>query len=138
MGAPSSDRASASRRSLLLPLDAVLLRRPMNRLLVILGLLSGCAEQWPDHVELMPAAAEVDFAEEPPSTDGYKMVGQVTGTAAAHDPDAAEEAARNDMRNKAAALGATVVTIDQNKGEALPLQDKTKVELVGRAYRAVD
>jgi hypothetical protein len=110
----------------------------MKRFLVLVALVAGCAEQLPDHVELAPAAAEVDFTEEPPSPDGYKLVGKVTGVAAAHDPDAAEEGARNDIRNKAATLGATVVKIDQDTGEPLPLQDKTKVELVGRAYRPVD
>lgn len=140
MAAIASLRALDERANFALPHGrAVPSRRPMNRSVVLsVALLSGCAEQLPDHVDLMPAAADVDFTEDPPGADGYKMVGQVTGVAAAHDPDVAEEAARNDMRNNAAKLGATVVKIDEDKGEALPLEDKTKVELVGRAYRAVD
>jgi len=105
---------------------------------LIVTLAAGCAEQIPDHVELLPAAVDVEFATEPPGPDAYKLVGTVTGIGAAHDPEVAQAAARNDMRNKAAALGATLVTIDQDTGEPLLLQDRTKVKLVGRAYRAVD
>ena len=45
---------------------------------------------------------------------------------------------KNDLRNKAAALGASLVTIDESIGETMPLQDKTKVKLAGRAYKSVD
>lgn len=110
----------------------------MKRFLAVAALMAGCTEGFPDHVNLAPGAADVEFATEPPGPDAYKLVGEVTGVAAAHDPEAAQEAARNDMRNKAAALGASLVTIDEDTGEALPLQDKTMVKLVGRAYRAVD
>jgi hypothetical protein len=110
----------------------------MRRLLLLPALLLGCVEELPDHVELAPAAAGVDFALEAPTSEGYLLIGHVTGIAAAHDVDAAQEAAKNDMRNKAAALGASLVTIDEDTGEALPLRDKTKVKLVGRAYKSLD
>jgi Domain of unknown function (DUF4156) len=105
---------------------------------VFLGVLLSCAEQLPEHVQLQPAAEEVDFAMEPPSPSTFMLVGKVTGIAAANDLDTAMAAARNDLRNHAAALGATLVTVDEDTGEALPLQDKTKVKLVGRAYKSVD
>ena len=97
-----------------------------------------CADELPSHVDLVPAGANVEIAVEPPSRDGYFLVGTVTGLAAANDLDTASQAARNDLRNKAAALGAVLVTIDENVGEALPLQDKTRVKLVGRAYKALE
>jgi hypothetical protein len=100
--------------------------------------LFACAEQIPDHIELQPQAEQVEFAAEPPSANAYKLVGQVTGQGAANDPDTAQQAARNDLRNKAAAIGASLVTIDEDLGEPMPLQDKTKVKLVGRAYKSVD
>lgn len=100
--------------------------------------LLACAEGIPDHVELMPQGEEVEFALEPPSASTYKLVGEVSGLAAANDPEAAQQAAKNDLRNKAAALGATLVTIDLNLGEPMPLQDKTKVKVTGRAYKSVD
>jgi hypothetical protein len=106
--------------------------------LVLLTVLLGCAEQLPDHVDLQPAGEDVDFAMEPPSPNSFMLIGEVTGIAAANDLDAAHDAAKNDLRNKAAALGATLVTIDEDIGEALPLQDKTRVKLVGRAYKSVD
>ncbi|HTB76676.1 MAG TPA: DUF4156 domain-containing protein [Polyangiaceae bacterium] len=101
-------------------------------------LLPACFDQLPDHIQLQPAAEDVDFAMEPPSPGTFMLIGQVTGVAAANDPDVAQSAARNDLRNKAAALGASLVTIDENVGEMMPLQDKTKVKLVGRAYKAID
>ena len=111
----------------------------MHRAVVfLLPILLSCAEPLPERIALQPAAEEVDFAMEPPSTSTYMLVGQVTGLAAANDLDMAQDAARNDLRNKAAALGASLVTIDESIGEAVPLQDKTKVKLVGRAYKPVD
>jgi hypothetical protein len=106
--------------------------------ILLLPLLFSCAADFPEHVPLQPAAENVDFAMEPPSASSYMLVGKVTGLAAANDPEAAQTAARNDLRNKAAALGASLVTIDEDTGEMLPLQDKTKVKLVGRAYKSVD
>jgi uncharacterized protein DUF4156 len=111
----------------------------MRRAVVfLLPVLLSCFEQLPDHVQLQPAAEDVDFAMEPPSAGTFMLIGQVTGVAAANDADTAQDAARNDLRNKAAALGASLVTIDENIGEMMPLQDKTKVKLVGRAYKSVD
>lgn len=104
----------------------------------LLPVLLSCAEELPEHVELQPAAEDVDFAMEPPSSSTFMLIGQVTGVAAANDPDVAQDAARNDLRNKAAALGASLVTIDEDIGQMLPLQDRTKVKLVGRAYKSVD
>ena len=97
-----------------------------------------CAEQIPDHIELQPPGETVEFAAEPPSPNAFKLVGQVTAEAASKDPDGAQQAARNDLRNKAAALGASLVTIDEDFGEPLLLQEKTRVRLVGRAYKSSD
>jgi hypothetical protein len=124
MGVPSSRRV----------------RKVIGAVLVALaaGSFAACAEELPSHVELASGADNVEFAVEVPSKDGYRLVGTVKGIAAANDLDTATEAARNDLRNKAAALGATLVTIDQNIGEAMPLQNRTKVKLTGRAYKPVD
>jgi hypothetical protein len=97
-----------------------------------------CASELPEHVPLQPAAETVEIAMEPPSATTFALVGQVTGAAAANDEQTAQQAAKNDLRNKAAALGASLVTIDEDTGEAIPLQDKTKVKLVGRAYKSVE
>lgn len=105
---------------------------------ILPGLLFACAEQIPDHIELQPPGENVEFAAEPPSTGAFTLLGRVTGQAAAKDPDSAQQAAKNDLRNKAAAMGASLVTIDEDLGEPLLLQDKTKVRLVGRAYKSVD
>ncbi len=99
---------------------------------------AGCGPALPDHVVLQPAAEGVEIATEAPSASDYKLVGTVTGEASAADPEAAAQAAKNDLRNKAAALGATLVTVDEDTGRAVLLQDKTDVKLVGRAYRALE
>jgi hypothetical protein len=106
-------------------------------MMAIMGVCA-CADTLPEHIDLQPAAEDVDFAMEPPSKNTFALVGKVTGIAAANDLEVAQVAARNDLRNKAAALGASLVTIDENTGEGMPLQDKTKVKLVGRAYKALD
>ena len=111
------------------------------RWLAVLALLTlpvSCAEDIPEHVELVPGAQDVEFATEPPSKNSYKMIGEVVGIAAANDPDAAEFAARNDLRNRAAEIGASLVTVDDSIGEAMPLRDKVKVKVYGRAFKALD
>jgi hypothetical protein len=109
-----------------------------SALFILPAALMSCAEQIPDHIDLQPQAENVEFALEPPSPNTYKLVGQVTGQAAANDLDTAQQAAKNDLRNKAAALGASLVTIDENVGEPMPLREKTRVKLVGRAYKSLD
>ncbi len=106
--------------------------------LLAFALICSCAEALPEHIDLTTEAETVEFAAEPPSADAYKLVGQVVGLAAAKDVEVAQVAAKNDLRNKAAALGASLVTIDQDLGEPMPLAEKTKVKLVGRAYKPVD
>jgi hypothetical protein len=101
-------------------------------------LLIACAGQIPQHVELQPQAENVEFAYEPPSSESYKEVGHVQGQALGKDPELALEQAKNDLRNKAAALGAALVTIDENVGALVPLTDETKVTLTGRAYKPAD
>lgn len=100
--------------------------------------LLSCAGHLPESIELKPQGEDVEIAAEPPSPDAYQLVGEVTGQAAANDIELAQEAARNDLRNNAAALGAVVVTIDSNVGEPLLLIGKTKVKLVGRAFKPAD
>jgi len=100
--------------------------------------LAACAGGIPDHVELTPQAENVELAYEPPGATGYQEIGKVTGVAQGTDTDATTEAAKNDLRNKAAALGATLVTIDQNVGKGVPLTNQVRVELTGRAYKPVD
>ena len=107
-------------------------------LALLLPLLFACADNIPDHVELMPKGEQVDIAYEAPTTAGYVEVGKVTGVAEGTDLEVAHEAAKNDLRNKAAALGAVLVTIDQDLGEGVPLSYRTKVKLVGRAYKPLD
>jgi hypothetical protein len=107
-------------------------------ILVLLAVPMACAEDLPEHVELLPGAQDVEFAVDPPSKGAYKMIGEVVGIAAANDPDTAEFAARNDLRNKAAELGATLVTVDDSVGEAMPLRDKIKVKVYGRAFKSID
>jgi hypothetical protein len=105
---------------------------------LVLPLLLSCASSLPGKVDLTPEAEQVEFAYETPSAEAYKMLGKVEGVAAANDEEQAHEAAKNDLRNHAAALGAVLVTIDSDTGTPLPLESKTKVKLVGRAYKPVD
>ena len=90
----------------------------MRRLLfVLVAALSACAQQFPDRVTLSPQAENVEFATEPPSKNTFKLLGEVTGQAVSNDPDVAQQGARNDLRNNAAALGASLVTIDEDLGD---------------------
>lgn len=109
----------------------------MSRAFLLVCLLAfGCAEAIPERVALEPAAEHVEFAAEPPSVDSYKLLGRVDSAAVGTDLETAEQAARNELRNKAATMGASLVTVDENVAEPLPLTYKMKVRLAGRAYQA--
>jgi hypothetical protein len=110
------------------------------RALATLGLtlVLGCADQIPEHIELVPAGAAVEIVYEAPSVHSYSMVGEVKGIGVGPDAEAAGETAKNDLRNKAGALGATLVTVDQNLGEPMLLVGKARVTVFGRAYKPVD
>ena len=105
---------------------------------LLLPWLFACAGQLPEKVELEPKGENVEFAYETPSPTAYKFVGQVIGQAVSDDLESAQLSARNDLRNKAAAMGAVLVTIDEDTGKAVLLVSKTRVKLVGRAYKPVD
>ncbi|HEX3345951.1 MAG TPA: DUF4156 domain-containing protein [Polyangiaceae bacterium] len=105
---------------------------------LLVPLLFACAGQIPEKVDLEPQAENVEFAYETPSPTAYKFIGQVTGVAEANDLEAAQLSAKNDLRNKAAAMGAVLVTIDEDTGKAVLLVSRTRVKLVGRAYKPVD
>ena len=100
--------------------------------------LFACAGQLPEKVELEPQAENVEFAYETPSPTAYKFIGQVIGQAVSKDLETAQVSAKNDLRNKAAAMGAVLVTIDEDTGKAVLLANTTRVKLVGRAYKPVD
>jgi hypothetical protein len=100
--------------------------------------VAACAEQIPDHVDLQPQGESVEIAADSPSLTAYKLLGTVKGQAAARDLDTATTAARNDLRNKAAALGATLVTVDEDIGQPMGLEGKTRVVMTGRAFKALD
>ena len=100
--------------------------------------LFACAGQLPEKVELEPQAENVEFAYETPSPTAYKFIGQVIGQAVSNDLETAQVSAKNDLRNKAAAMGAVLVHIDEDTGQAVLLQHTMRVKLVGRAYKPVD
>lgn len=106
--------------------------------LLVLLALPACGAGLPEHIFLQPAAQDVDIAFEAPSQNAYKDVGKIRGEGAGKELEEAQTAARNDLRNKAAALGASLVTIEQETGEGVLLQGKTLVTLVGHAYKSVD
>jgi hypothetical protein len=103
-----------------------------------LTLVVGCADQIPEHIDLASAGAAVEIVYEAPSLHAYSQVGEVTGSGVSVDAEEAAAIAKNDLRNKAGALGATLVTVDQNLGEPMLLVGKTKVTVLGRAYKPLD
>jgi hypothetical protein len=103
------------------------------------ALTVGCASlRMSEPVALSPQGTSVEIVVEAPSVDGHTLVANVHAKAVASDLDEAMDFAKNDLRNKAAVLGATLVTIDDTKAEPVPLQNLTTVKLVGRAYKPVD
>jgi hypothetical protein len=111
---------------------------PLGLALVSLtiALFLGCASAPSQTIPLAPDAAQVEIVTEAIDREKYEFVGDVQGEAKASDIGEANKNARNDMRNKAAALGATVVILDTNTAaNAMDWTGRNKVVLAGRAFR---
>jgi hypothetical protein len=89
-----------------------------------------------ERVALGPEGEAVEFAMETPSKDAYEVVGTVKATAAGKTIGDATDAARNDLRNKAAAIGATLVIEDKTDTSQDVMRERRIVTITGRAFRA--
>jgi hypothetical protein len=87
---------------------------------------------------LSPEGANVEFAQSTPSDKIAKLLGTIDVEGEAKEVSDAEQSARAELRNKAASMGASLVTIDNSIGQRAPFGDSIRVTLVGRAFRAAD
>lgn len=100
------------------------------------GALGGCAGSLDDRVTLHPGAARVELVAG--GIEGCQSLGDVVGSASVEgDEQQATLEARNDVRNKAAAMGATHVALQTNSGErkAGMWRPRYQMTLAGVAYR---
>jgi hypothetical protein len=104
-------------------------------LLALSSTVAACAPAVQENVVLKPEAMEVAFATETPSSNAYTLVGTINSTAAGKEMDDAILSAKNDLRNKAAAMGATLVMVDETAPDKDFVRDKRIVHLKGRAFK---
>jgi hypothetical protein len=106
---------------------------------VSLGVLAGvpgCADTLPEKIVLAPGADNVEVLNEPPNREVYESAGEVTAQVVGHETQDALRQAMNQLRNKAAAKGATFVAVeDVTSRAAWDFSGRTIVTLVGTAYR---
>ncbi len=96
----------------------------------------GCADTLPEKIVLSPAASNVEVLSEPPNTEVYEPAGEVTAQVIGHETQDALRQAFNQLRNKAAAKGATFIAVDDVTSRAAwDFSGRTIVTLVGTAYR---
>ncbi len=100
--------------------------------------ITGCAGALPQDVKLSAEGEQVDFAADVPSTDAYTVVGKVKADASGKTIDAAIDSAKNDLRNKAAALGASLLYIDDTKPDQDFTRDLRIAHISARAFKAKD
>ena len=101
-----------------------------------LGVLGGCAGAMDKRVALRPEANRVELMTGRP--EGCQALGDVIGSASVEgDKEQATQEARSDVRNKAAALGATHVELQStsNERKAGMWQPRYEITLSGVAYR---
>jgi len=109
-------------------------RSVVSRWLVVL-MLAGCAGA--EHVALQPNAEQIEIVTGSVDRNALQFLGDVQGEAKSSDIGEANQNARNDIKNKAAALGATIVVIDTNTAaNAMDWTGRNKVVLAGRAFRS--
>jgi len=101
------------------------------RLLPIVALLCACAHV----VKLDPAASHVRVSKDIPS--GCQELGEVFGKSNADDQEDAMVGARNDIKNKAHAMGGNYVVLETNNAKAVTgdFTQGTEILLGGRALR---
>src|SRR4051794_4677974 len=109
----------------------------LRPLCVGLLLASGCANAPRPviHTVLEPTATRVRVVVHEPARGKYRFVGKVNGEALTDDTLAAAECAKNDIRNKAAALGADLVKIDEVSAPDDSGQIRRVVIFSGRAFK---
>lgn len=103
-------------------------------LILFLGcLLRGCASS--ELVDLNPAGQRVQIVKAEPDSEKCKFIGDVYGQAKSKDVAEGQLNARNDLKNRAAALGANLVTIDTNAAaNAMVWSGRNQFALNGRAF----
>ena len=108
----------------------------LRNLLAALALaVAACSPAIPENITLKPEAQSVEFATETPSPNAYALVATITSDAAAKEIDDAILSAKNDLRNKAAAMGATLVIVDETIPDKDFVREKRIVHLKGRAFK---
>jgi hypothetical protein len=96
----------------------------------------GCVDALPEKIVLAPEAANVEVINEPPNSEIYEPAGEVNAQVIGHETQDALRQALNQLRNKAAAKGATFVAVDDVTSRAAwDFSGRTIVTLVGTAYR---
>ena len=87
---------------------------------------------------LSPQAETVEVAIDTPSENAYSLLGNVTAEAAGVTSDEAETSARNDLRNQAAAMGASLLVIDEDNDAMIPYANRQKVTITARAFKLIE
>jgi hypothetical protein len=96
-------------------------------------MLAACAPS--ERIPLVPAARSVEIITGEPDRSQFEFIGDVEGSAKGALAEATQNA-RNDLRNHAAVLGATVVKLDTNTAaNAMDWTGRNQVVLNGRAFR---
>lgn len=97
---------------------------------------SGCKENLPEKIALQPNAASVEVLSEAPNQELYEPAGEVSARVIGTDAQEALRQAMNELRNKAASKGATLVAVDDVTSQAAwDMSGRTIVKLVGTAYK---
>jgi hypothetical protein len=112
--------------------------RASSRFLLFAALvaLGGCTISLPEKIVLMPGADNVEVINEPPNREIYEPAGDVTAQVIGHETQDALRQALNQLRNEAAAKGATFIAVEEVSSRAAwDFSGRTIVTLVGTAYR---
>jgi hypothetical protein len=97
---------------------------------------AGCVMTLPEKVALTPEAANVEVLSEPPNLETYEPAGEVRAHVMGRETEHALRQGMNELRNQAAAKGATFVAVDDVSAQsAWDFSGRTVVTILGTAYR---
>jgi hypothetical protein len=96
----------------------------------------GCIDAFPDKIALKAEAANVEIVTDPPNPEVYEPAGEVATQVIGREVGEAFRQAFNELRNQAAAKGASFVHVEEVSSRAAwDFSGRTVVSIIGTAYR---
>lgn len=106
---------------------------------IVISLFLGCIGTASQIITVKTEAMSIELVKSEPDRTKYKFIGDIQGEALSGDVGVSTLNARNDIKNKAYALGADIVVLDSLAAEnTMDYTGRSRVYLTGRAFKLIN